>query len=109
MVKDIEKMDIVQMKREGHSLLEISRKTGRSRNTIRKILLKTEPRPRKPRETKLDEHRVTIAKRLLDGVPPVRILADLKLAGVSVSRAQFYRLVAVLDQSLHVSRALEDV
>lgn len=97
MVKDIEKMDIIQMKREGHSLLEISRKTGRSRNTIRKILLKTEPRPRKPRETKLDEHRVTIAKRLLDGAPPVRILADLKLAGVSVSRAQFYRLVAVLD------------
>ena len=74
MVKDIEKMDIVQMSREGHSVSEIARKTCHSRNTIKKILRKTEPRPRKPRTAKLDEHRVMVAKRLLEEVPVKRQL-----------------------------------
>ena len=97
MVKDTEKMDIVQMSREGHSISEIARASSHSRNTIRKILKKPEPSPRKRRVAKLDQHRQAIAKRLLEGAPAVRILADLKLAGVKVSRAQFYRLVAELD------------
>ena len=31
-------MDIKAMKREGHSIREIVRRTGRSRNTVRKVL-----------------------------------------------------------------------
>jgi len=31
-------MEIKAMKREGHSIREITRRTGRSRNTIRKVL-----------------------------------------------------------------------
>ncbi len=98
MVKGTERMDIIEMRREGHSISAIARSCGHSRNTIRSILRRGEPAPRKARAGKLDEHRSRIAQQILDGRPPQRILDDLRLTGVEISRAQFYRLVGKLEQ-----------
>ncbi|PZN03539.1 MAG: IS21 family transposase, partial [Bacillota bacterium] len=57
MLKGGSLMDILRLKAEGLSVREIARRTGLSRNTVRKYLRQPEPpryKPRPPKASKLD-------------------------------------------------------
>lgn len=77
-------MDIKDLHRQGHSIRQISRMTGRSRNTIRKVLeLKKPPTFRTPKRTsKLDPYKDHIQARIAEcNLSAVRLLEEIRSMG----------------------------
>ena len=99
-------MDIRNMKQEGHSIREISRRTGRSRNTVRKVLRKKKPElvRRKPKGSILDEFRAYLKSRYLKtGLSAVRLLEEIAAMGYVGSVDTVRRFLRTLDQEEFVS------
>ena len=91
------RMDIKQLHREGHSIKEIVRMTGYSRNTIRKVLRNGyDDSERQSRKSKLDEYKGYIESKFKDGRPVSRILKDIKQMGYTGEKTQVYRFLQPL-------------
>ena len=72
----------------GCSIREISRATGRNRDTVSKVLRLKTPPPRRPRvrRKKLDSFRTAVEQRLTTGcITSAQLLSDLRQAGYSGS------------------------
>lgn len=77
-------MDIRTLYKEGHSIKEIARQTGRSRNTIRRVLRQAAPQAfKKPeRRSCLDSFKPYIRERFENsGLSAVRMLAEIQSMG----------------------------
>lgn len=88
MLKWGEWMDIGLLHREGHKIKAIARMTGRSRNTIRKIVRKKLPRqtPAARRASKLDDYKEYVKERHEScALSAVRILEEIRPMGYTGS------------------------
>lgn len=77
-------MEIKDLYRQGHSIRQICRLTGYSRNTVRKVLRESVPqqKARKKRASILDEFKPYLHKRFLEtGLSAVRLLEELRQMG----------------------------
>lgn len=77
-------MEIKDLYRQGHSIRQICRLTGYSRNTVRKVLREGFPhqKARKKRASMLDEFKPYLRKRVLEtGLSAVRLLEELRQMG----------------------------
>ena len=93
-------MDINLLRREGHSIKEIARMTGRSRNTVRKVVRQKVPRrtPATPRTSKLDPYKEYVKQRFEScRLSAVRLIAEIRAMGYDGS-------VIVLRRYLHSLR-----
>lgn len=84
MLKPEEWMDIGLLAREGYGIKEIARMTGRSRNTVRKVVRQKAPsrRPRAERPSKLDPHKGYAKERFEScRLSAVRILEEIRAMG----------------------------
>ncbi len=92
-------MNIRFLQKQGHSVRQIARMTGHSRNTVRKLLrAKTTPVPT-PREraSKLDEHRDYLTQRWqAHRLSAVRLLAEIQPRGFTGSVKIVRRFLAQL-------------
>lgn len=89
MVKGDEWFMIRQMCREGLSISEIARRTGRDRKTVRKII-RAESQPvykkRPQRPSQLDPHKAYVKERMEAGVTnSVKLLREIKVRGYTGS------------------------
>lgn len=87
-------MDIKSLHKEGHSIKAIARQTGRSRNTVRRVL--REPGPsafRKPqRRSRLDAFKTYLRERWeVCGLSAVRLLPEIQAMGYTGSVATLRR------------------
>jgi transposase-like protein len=81
-------MDIRSLHKEGHSIKEIARQTGRSRNTIRRVLREARPRGfQKPeRHSCLDPFKPYLKERFEScGLSAVRLLPEIQPMGYAGS------------------------
>jgi len=96
-------MNIRFLQKQGHSVRQIARMTGHSRNTVRKLLrAKTAPTP-KPRErgSKLDDHRDYLTERWqAHRLSAVRLFAEIQPRGFTGSVKIVRRFLAQL-QAAH--------
>lgn len=100
-------MGIKAMKREGFSIREISRRTGRARNTIRKVLRNRAPEEKKRRRkgSVLDAYKRYLKKRYLEtGLSAVRLLEKIRGMGYGGIVDNVRRYLRQLDQEACVSR-----
>jgi len=85
LVRGDEYFMIRQMRREGLSISEIARKTGRDRKTVRKVVAgdsRPEYGPRPGKVSKLDPHKPYLEERMKLGVyNAVKLLRELKARG----------------------------
>jgi transposase len=94
-------MEVKDLHRQGHSIRQICRLTGYSRNTVRKVLRESVPvpKPRKPRVSLLDEYKPYLRKRYLEtGLSAVRLLGELKAMGFTGSVDILRRYLNSLDE-----------
>ena len=94
-------MDIKGMKREGHSIREISRRTGRSRNTVRKVLRHKAPEKKKRRQkvSILDDYKAFLKSRYGEtGISAVRLLEDITAMGYRGSVDTVRRYLKTIDE-----------
>lgn len=73
-------MEVKDLKRQGHSIKDICRRTSYSRNTVRKILREAGPirRARKKRFSKLDEYKAYLKDRYeKTGLSAVRLTEEI--------------------------------
>jgi transposase len=87
-------MDIRTLQREGHSIKEIARQTGRSRNTVRRVLRQTAPEAfQKPeRSSCLDSFKPYVRERFeKSGLSAVRLFAEIEPMGYTGSVATLRR------------------
>lgn len=99
MLKPEEWMDIGLLHREGHSIKQIARMTGRSRNTIRKIVKQKVPRrtPAARRASKLDNYKDYVKERFKScGLSAVRLLEEIRAMGYTGSVIVLRRYVRSL-------------
>ena len=99
-------MGIKGMKREGHSIREISRRTGRARNTVRKVLRHKAPKQknRKQKISILDEYKAYLKKRYREtGLSGVRLLEEIELMGYRGSVDTVRRYLKTIDEAEFVS------
>jgi transposase len=99
-------MDIKGMKREGHSIREISRRTGRARNTVRKVLKHKAPgqTTRKPKVSILDEYKAYLKSRYEEtGLSAVRLLEEIELMGYRGSVDTVRRYLKTIDEDERVA------
>lgn len=99
MLKPEEWMDIGLLHREGHSIKQIARMTGRSRNTIRKIVKQKVPRrtPAARRASKLDDYKDYVKERFEScGLSAVRLLEEIRSMGYTGSVIVLRRYVRTL-------------
>lgn len=92
-------MDIKHLHKEGHSIKAITRLTGHSRNTVRRILRqKTRPPFQKPsRDSLLDEFKPYVTKRYQEcALSRVRLFAEIKPMGYLGSLATLRRFTHLL-------------
>lgn len=81
-------MDIRMLHKEGHSIKEIARQTGRSRNTVRRVLRESAPAGfKKPeRDSCLDSFKAYIRDRFEGtGLSAVRLLPEIQAMGYAGS------------------------
>lgn len=81
-------MDIGLLHREGHKIKAIARMTGRSRNTVRKIVRKKLPRqtPAARRASKLDDYKDYVKERFEScALSAVRLLEEIRPMGYTGS------------------------
>ena len=74
-------MEVKDLHRQGHSIRQICRLTGYSRNTVRKVLRDNvlAQKPRKQRSSLLDEFKPYLRERYLEtGLSAVRLFDELK-------------------------------
>jgi transposase len=96
-------MNIRFLQKQGHSVRQIARMTGHSRNTVRKLLrAQTAPTPKtRARTSKLDEHRDYLAERWqAHRLSAVRLLAEIQPRGFTGSVKIVRRFLARL-QAAH--------
>jgi transposase len=77
-------MEIKDLHRQGHSIRQICRLTGYSRNTVRKVVRESvlKPKARKPRASMLDEFKPYLHKRFVEtGLSAVRLLEEIRQMG----------------------------
>ena len=99
-------MDILGLKREGHSIREIVRRTGRARNTVRKVLRKKRPeqKTRKQKVSILDEYKPYLKKRYgLTGLSAVRLFDEIKPMGYCGSIDTIRRYLKKIDDEERIS------
>ena len=99
-------MDIKTMKRDGHSIREIARRTGRARNTVRKVLREKAPKhkQRKRKASVLDEYKGYLKKRYFDtGLSAVRLLEEIKSMGYVGNIDTVRRYLRKLDEEERIS------
>ncbi len=99
MLKLEEWMDIRSLHKEGHSIKAIARMTGRSRNTIRRVLREAGfPGFQKPqRASCLDAHKEYLRNRYEEcGLSAVRLLPEIRAMGYSGSIATLRRFLHAL-------------
>jgi transposase len=81
-------MEVKDLKRQGHSIREICRRTSYSRNTVRKVLREAGPvrRVRKKRISKLDEYKAYLKDRYgKTGLSAVRLVEEIRGMGFTGS------------------------
>lgn len=99
-------MDIKGMKREGHSIREISRRTGRARNTVRKVLRHKAPEKRKSRRRAsiLDDYKAYLKSRYEGtGLSAVRLVEEIEPMGYRGSVDTVRRYLREIDEEERVS------
>lgn len=109
MLTGVQRMDIQQLHRDGHSLRAIARLTGLSRNTIRKVLRGQHDgtRRRVSRDGKLAPfHDYLRHRRQEVPLSAVRLLAEIQPMGYTGSVATLRRFLATLDQNATRQRRL---
>lgn len=92
-------MDIKHLHREGNSIKAITRLTGHSRNTVRRVLRQPKPTPFQtpPRHSRLDEFKPYLEKRYQEcALSSVRLLAEIRALGYQGSAATLYRFTQTL-------------
>lgn len=92
-------MDIKLLHKEGHSIKEIARQTGHSRNTVRQIIRAKEPRPfQAPERTScLNDFKPYLRQRWdATGLSAVRLLAEIRPMGFAGSIATLRRYLQTL-------------
>jgi transposase len=107
MLTSEEWMDIKLLKAEGLSMREIARRTGHSRNTVKRVLTEPAPRPFKApdRGSKLDPFKPYIRQRYEQyGLSAVRLLEEVRVQGYGGS---IYTLRRFLHSLKAGDRALE--
>jgi transposase len=92
-------MDIKDLHRQGHSVREIAKITGRSRNTVRAALKERAPKTyeRRARATKLDPFKSYLSERYNEcSLSAVRLIAEIQPMGYSGSVDLVRRYLATL-------------
>lgn len=92
-------MDIRVLHKEGHSIKEIARQTGRSRNTVRRVLRETVPAGFKKleRDSCLDSFKVYLRERFeRTGLSAVRLLPEIQAMGYAGSVVTLRRYLHTL-------------
>jgi transposase len=92
-------MDIRSLRREGHSIKQIVRLTGHSRNTVRKTLRQKEPADFKSSErtSKLDPYKDYLRERFLaTGLSAQRLFGEVRPMGYDGSVITVRRFIATL-------------
>lgn len=89
-------MDIRTLHKEGHSIKEIARQTGHSRNTVRRVLREARPKPfQKPDRTScLDDFKPYLRERFeKTGLSAVRLLTEIRPMGYTGSISTLRRFL----------------
>ena len=84
MLKVDQLMDILELRKQGHSLRAISEMTGHSRNTVKKVLEQkhSAQNPRSKRATKLDPYKEYLKQRFEEhGLSAVRLVEEIRTQG----------------------------
>lgn len=92
-------MDMKLLQKQGHSIREIARQTGRSRNTVRQALREARPLEFKTpkRVSVLDDYKPYVKERYeACGLSAVRLMEDIRGMGYSGSVITLRRYVATL-------------
>lgn len=92
-------MNIKHLQQQGHSIKAITRLTGHSRNTVRRILRQTKPEPFKtpPRSSRLDEFKPYVEQRYQEcALSTVRLFQELRALGYTGSAVTLYRFTQTL-------------
>jgi transposase len=104
-----QRMDIHELRREGHSLRTIARITGLSRNTVRKVLRGEHDLHRQPaaKTSKLDPFKDYLRRRRAEHpLSAVRLLEEIRPMGYDGSLATLRRFLATLDTQATRQRKL---
>lgn len=99
-------MDILHLHKQGHSIRQICRISGVSRNTVRKVLRNGSPpkKKRKKRKSILDEFKPYLKKRYLEtGLSAVRLLEEIKPMGYPGKVDVVRRFLKIIDQEFQLS------
>ena len=99
MLRLVEWMDIQSLHKEGHSIKEIARQTGRSRNTVRRVLQEAGPTGfNKPeRSSCVDSFMPYLRERFeTSGLSAVRLLPEIRAMGYSGSICTLRRYLHTL-------------
>ncbi len=102
-------MDILELRREGHSIHAIARLTGLSRNTVRKALRGQHDRKRQPAQRAgiLDPFKDYLRQRRSDiPLSAVRLLEEIRAMGYTGSLPTVRRFLATLEQGTARQRRL---
>jgi transposase len=92
-------MDIKSLHREGHSIKAVARMTGRSRNTVRKVVRQARPDPmrKQRRRSLLDAFKAYVETRFREcELSAVRLLAEIRPMGYAGSLHTLRRFVSSL-------------
>lgn len=94
-------MNIKQLHQQGHSLKAITRLTGHSRNTVRRVVRQPKPEPFKTpaRSSCLDEFKPYVEQRYQTcALSTVRLFQEIKAMGYTGSAVTLYRFTQTLRQ-----------
>jgi transposase len=102
-------MNIRFLQKQGHSVREIARLTGHSRNTVRKLLRATRvpvPAPRS-RASKLDDYKAYLTERWqAHGLSAVRLVPEIRTKGFTGSTQIVRRFLHGLKAARHTDQTL---
>jgi len=99
-------MEVKDLKRQGHSIKQICRMTGYSRNTVRKVLREAAPKraAEARRPSKLDAYKEYLKKRYGEtGLSAVRLTEEIRAMGFAGSWDIVRRYLRELDAGAKVS------
>ena len=101
MIKVDQFMNIKELKQQGHSIRDVARLTGHSRNTVRKVLRGEHTLRMKSteRNSKLDAHKDYVRERYQQhGLSAVRLMEEIKPMGYEGSITTLRRFLRTLKQ-----------
>ncbi len=102
-------MNIKQLHQQGNSIKAITRLTGHSRNTVRRVVRQAKPEPFKApaRSSCLDEFKPYVAQRYQAcALSTVRLFQEIKEMGYTGSAVTLYRFTQTLRQQQHMLKKL---